>query len=229
MTMVVPVRAFRARGMSGFTLLELIVVMALLSLIMLGLGSAMHAVGHTQERVNDRIQRSDDMRVSSAFIRTALGRVSARRIQNAGIKSPETSEYWFAAAPDAMQWVGVMPARFGAGGRYFFRLGIEAVDGGNALVVRFAPWEDLPSFPDLAPADSRVLAYDVTSFAIRYEDGRTEPPVWSAQWADATRLPSRVAMEIGTGSETWPVVVVPMRPLPMSSRSGSDFVIGGTR
>src|SRR5256885_9315800 len=69
-------RAPSSGRQKGFTLVELLVVMALLSLLMLGLASAMSTVSQTQERVDARLDRMDHQRVSIGFLRTVLGQRS---------------------------------------------------------------------------------------------------------------------------------------------------------
>ena len=63
----------------GFTLVELLVVMTLLSLVMLAMGSALRTTAQTEERIDQRLQRADEMRVANGFLREILGRLSARK------------------------------------------------------------------------------------------------------------------------------------------------------
>lgn len=222
-------KRFTRRKTTGFTLLEVLVVMALLSLVMLALGSALRTVGQTQERIDQRLARADELRVSEAFIRSTLGRISGRMINQPATAQVGSSRFMFAAAPNAVAWVGVMPARFGVGGRYFFRLAVETVGVDTALVIRFKRWEDSSAFPDWATADSRVLAANVTSLSIRYENARMEPPAWTPDWAIADRLPERVALDVQTAAGEWPALVVPLRQLPRSDERGDGFTVGGGR
>ncbi|XJC77943.1 prepilin-type N-terminal cleavage/methylation domain-containing protein [Delftia tsuruhatensis] len=113
-------------GQRGFTLVELLVVMALLSLLMLGLASAMSTVSQTQERVDARLDRMDHQRVSVAFLRSVLGQASAIRRQ-AGLRKQGESELFFEGGPQGMRWLGIMPARFGMGGRTHFQLSVEGM------------------------------------------------------------------------------------------------------
>lgn len=233
--MICPVPAARR----GFTLIEMLVVMSLLSLLMLALGSALQTIAQTQERVDARLAQSDEFRVAAAFIQSTLGRVSARKAEASASAAAGGSSFLFAAAPDALAWVGVMPARFGAGGRYFFRLAAEAQgDGagnsgsaGTALVIRFLPWEPASAFPDWSQAESRVLLADLSALSIRYQ-GPTSPPsapadAWLPRWSDAKQLPERALLELRSGSAQWPPLVVALRQLPISDARSPRFVIGG--
>ena len=64
------------RRLRGFTLLELLVVMGLLSAVMLALGAALRTIAQSEDRVDHRLGQADELRVASAFMRTTLGRVS---------------------------------------------------------------------------------------------------------------------------------------------------------
>lgn len=209
---------------SGFTLIELLVTMALLSLLMLGMASALRTMAQTEERVDGRLARSDELRVTTGFIRTILGRVSARK--TVAPMKEGVSPYLFTGAADAVAWVGVMPARYGAGGRYFFRLAVESVEGVSALVIRFTPWSDTTAFPDWDTADSRVLARDVTHFALSYEDARQPVPTWVTAWQRVDTLPERIQIELVTSAGAWPLCVVAMRSLPASERGSGRFSAG---
>ena len=65
---------------TGFTLMEVLVVMSLLSLVMLALGSSLRTIAQTEERIDQRLSRADEMRIAVSFLRSTLGRVSARKV-----------------------------------------------------------------------------------------------------------------------------------------------------
>ncbi len=196
----------RARG---FTLVEMLVAVALLSLVMLGLGSALHTMGQASQRIDERLARADEMRMAAGFMRTALARVSLRKVPQ---PPPAQPAVLIAAAPDSIAWVGTMPARHGAGGRYFFRIGFEPLEEGAGLVLRFVPWSDLPGFPDFARGDSRVLVRDVRAVRMRFLDAEAQPaPQWLDGWVATDRAPDRVMIDLETAHGTWPTLFLPMR------------------
>ncbi len=207
----------------GFTLVEVLVAMTLLSLVMLGLGSSLRTMAQAEQKIDERLSRADEMRMAANFIRTALARVSLRRVAP---PPPARPSILFAAAPDAVAWVGVMPARFGAGGRYFFRLGLEPLAEGAGLVVRFLPWADQPAFPDFSQAEARVLVRDVRQVQVRYLDTEAAPPAWQAGWTATDRVPERLLIEVETAHGTWPPLFLPLRALPASDPGSGGAVFG---
>ena len=218
----------RPGGERGFTLLEMLVVLVLLSLLMLGLAGALRTVGQAGEKIDQRLARSDDFRVTRTFLRSVLGQVSASKVDSLQAQSTG-GRVVFAGAPDALAWIGIMPARYGAGGRTFFKLSVDAVAGQRALVLRFVPWADGPSFPDWSGATARVLVTRVTGFSIGYEDGRTLPTQWGPAWTFDDRTPDRVNLRIATADGVWPDLVIPLRVLPRGGGGGDGgFVFGGS-
>jgi len=209
---------------AGFTLVEILVVMTLMSVVMLALGSAMRTIAQTEERVDQRLQRADEMRVATNFLASTLGRISPRRSQvpaQVGASLP-----FFSARPDAVMWVGVMPARYGAGGRYFFRLALERQADRADLVIRFTPWTAAAVFPQWAGADSRVLLRGVTRLALEYaqEDGSSQ--AWLPQWPDPQTLPARIRISLRTAAVEWPQITVALRQLPAGDDGRGGFSIG---
>lgn len=191
---------------SGFTLLELLVAMSLLSLVMLGMGSALRSLAQMEGRVDSRLQHADEMRVATGFLRTVLSRVSARKAD----ASPAGSQaHLFAGSAHDIQWLGVMPARHGVAGMHHLRLRIEEV----GLVLRYAAWHG-DAVPDWDRAESLVLVAGATDLATRFEDARREPSHWVDAWAVANAMPQRLALSINTPVGPWPAVVVNMRRLP---------------
>jgi general secretion pathway protein J len=209
----------RARG---FTLLELLVVLALLSLVMLGMGSALRSMAQVEQRMDVRLARFDEMRVATDFLRTVLSRVSARK----GAPSDAgPGAHYFSGSAHEVWWLGVMPARHGVGGMHHFRLGLEPA----GLVLRYQAWRG-ETKPDWGRAESLLLVAGATQLAMRFEDARDEPSRWVDEWAAFDAMPERVALSVATPSGPWPVVVVHMRRLPGTDPElAGDPAYGGGR
>lgn len=207
----------------GFTLVEMLLVLVLLSLLVLAMASALRTASQTEERIDARLERMDDLRIAATFLPSILGRVSA---QKTSLPVPAgQSPYFFIGAPGSITWVGVMPARHGAGGRTHFRLSLS--DQG-ALELRYQPWIDAATVPDWSAAESHVLLTGVTRLALRYEDARGEPPAWSSEWSAIDRLPERVTIEVDTAQLAWPPITVPLRILPVSDPTSNGPIFGGS-
>lgn len=206
--------------------MEMLVVMALLSMLMLGMVSALRAMAQIEQRIDLRAERVDEIRIANGFLRTTLGRVSMRRLKV--VQREGDSPYYFSGQSNAVSWLGIMPARHGSGGRYFFRLALETTpEHPSALVIRFVPWNG-GALPDWSLAENRVLVRKIKSFALSYEDSRQATPAWVAQWERADSLPAHIRIDVETGDGAWPLWVIAMRSLPFSERSGGGSFSSGT-
>lgn len=207
----------------GFTLVEVVVALALLSLVMLVLGSSIRSMGASAERIDARTATIDEMRVATTFLREIVGRTAAQRLE------PPAAGLLFSGAADGVSWVGVMPARFGPSGRHFFRLAVERVSDGSAgLVLRFIPWRwEQAVLPEWSQAESRVLVRNASAVAFSYE-GNGVDQGWLPAWpADEKKLPPRLRLQLTAAGSEWPPLILAIRPLPAgASGGGGRFVTG---
>lgn len=220
---------------AGFTLVEVLIALVLLSMLMLVLTSALRSMGQVEERVERRIEQADDFRLASQLLADTLGRVSARRFAQESADGPAQAPF-FEAGNASLAWIGVMPARFGLGGRHYLRLGLEPIaDGTSALVLRHTPWTGEPSFNNWAQAQALVLAAPVSTLALGYQE-----PI-SGQWADVwpppgmpfgelppNLLPVAVSVQISGPAPEWPPLMLSIGATGAAdSRWGSGGGFGG--
>ncbi|MDF1486407.1 prepilin-type N-terminal cleavage/methylation domain-containing protein [Ramlibacter sp. H39-3-26] len=218
------------RRAGGFTLLEVLVVLTLMSLIMLAMNSALRTTGQVETRIDMRTSRIDQLRVAVGFLRSILERVSTRKF-TAATRSGE-AHFLFEGGANTLSWIGVMPARYGAGGMYFFHLGLEPMgsgDDGVALAIRYAPWRlDATAFPDWAGAERLSLAGGIESITIAYLDANEQPPAWQPAWQDPKHLPDAIMLRVQpVGANEWPAIIVPLRSVSPDGAGGEGTVVGG--
>lgn len=220
-------RCMRRNGSGGFTLVELLVVMTLLSLVVLALGSALRTMAQTQERLDASLARTDDLRVTDMFLRRILGRIAAHK--KPGLLSQGENPFLFRGTAGAIDWIGVMPAGYGSSGRHFLQLNVEAEGGESALVLRYAPWKDDAIPPVWSSAQRHVIAKPISAIQLEYQNAAVEPPQWTPVWNSPDALPERVRVTLTGSRGAWPAVVVPMWQLRGTSALSNVAVFGGTR
>lgn len=211
----------RGSGQRGLTLVEVIVAMAVLSLIVLVLGASLRGISQSAQRVDQRVAAIDEMRVAVAFLRDLFARTVPVRASG-----PER-RLMFDAGATSVSWVGVMPARFGSGGRHAFRLEAEPLaDGSTGLVLRYLPWApDSNGFPDWSAAESRVLVHQVDRVSLAY-GGEGMSAGWQEAWGSREQLPPRLRVDLGSPAGDWPTVILPVR---QRSSASEQVVFGGTQ
>lgn len=222
-------------GGRGFTLVEVLIALALLSLLMLVLSGALRAMGQVEERVDQRVEAADDYRLATQLLGDVLGRVSARR--HAVLQAGSAAQApFFEATPGALAWVGIMPARYGLGGRHYLRLALEAGEGSSQLVLRYAPWTGAATFSAWAQAQRLVLAAPATALTLSYLEPASGQ--WSALWPPpgmpasalpASLLPAAVAIQVEGPEPAWPPLVIALVPTRTSDPSANMGSFGGSR
>lgn len=228
----IPTRV-RSKKPKGFTLLELLVVMTLLSLIMAGLVSAMRAMGQTERKIDARLEQLDNLRAARAFLQQTLSRVSALPLDANGASGKTVIP--FTASSDSLSWVGILPARANLGGRYFFRLAIEHVDNTPALVIRFAPWRPDLIFTDWPQAESRVLFPDMQQLKVQAQGlpksgqdaAATWPNGWQDGWPMADVPPEQVRLTLVDAQGNWPEWIFRLSALPQGDNTYTRVAVGG--
>lgn len=193
--------------MAGFTLVEVLVALTILSAVLVALAGTMRGMAQTSDRVDVRLSRGDDVRVVSEFLRRAMGDMVRHEVVNPAAPGP--MRLLFDGRADSMTWVGVMPAGYGGGGRHLFRLAGEGDAGKLRLVLRYTPADTLEAMPtQWSTLPFKVLNDDLQHLEFRYQGGPAGAPVPSTQWAPTGTLPARVALNISDAQGEWPLLMV---------------------
>ncbi|MFZ4480372.1 MAG: prepilin-type N-terminal cleavage/methylation domain-containing protein [Rhodoferax sp.] len=226
--------ARRSTPQCGFTLLELLVVMSLLSIIMIGLVSALRSMAQTESRIDQRLQRLDEIRVAHVFLRQTLSRASAMTVDEPGATGKRIIP--FVATPESLSWIGIMPARPNIGGRHFFRLSIEENGTGQELVLRFLPWNPDVVLPDWSTAEFRVLVSGIRKMTVQAQGiapqnqnaAQAWPAGWQNGWPIIDALPEQIRLGLTDDQGDWPEWTISLHALPQGDNSFRSTVIGGS-
>jgi general secretion pathway protein J len=199
----------RSRSAAGFTLIEVVLALSLMSVLMLGLVSALRSFGQTGERLERQTMANDDVRLVSSLLYRAIGRSSSRLRQDA----PETNgKLWFAGDGQSLSWAGQLPARHGAGGLTHLRLlreGREDGEGGPYLMLYMARFDGDQHSPEWLVDNRRILLEQVDGLEIRYQGlDQAGERAWFEDWFDQTRLPFMVQLLLTVRGRAWPPIVI---------------------
>lgn len=193
---------------AGFTLVEVVVSLAVLSLIMLATVTALRTFGNTQAAAERLIERVDEIRSVSGFLRDGLeaavvapdaggGRLSL------GPGSAVQIPPYFRGDAQSLEWKA--PLMFGEsyGGVFLLRVGRE--DG--RLVLRWRPPNDTDrdDGADWSEAPGRVLLTGLEELQLAYRPEFDLP--WQEEWSEEGS-PALVRLVIRAGGRFWPELVL---------------------
>ena len=194
----------RRKFARGFTLVEVIVALGVLSLILLATISALRTFANTQASLDRIIGRVDEVRTVSGFIREMLDGAVTGEGGSGGLSVGGTGAglAYFEGSSNWLEWK--TPVLFGEayGGTMIVR--IARVD--DVLVLM---WQDPP--PANAPViwtdkSSRPLLADVEEFQVSFRsefDGDWQSGDWDAEGA-----PALVRLVIKAAGRHWPDLII---------------------
>lgn len=191
----------------GFTLIELVVALALSAVVMLGLVSALASFGKTATTMERKYENSDELRLVSEFIRSTLSRGTVSH----KLRLPDNAELvYFRGGIAEVRWLGVMPPRHGVGGLQHMRLAVSASSGATSLIFQATPFFGEMSEPDWTTLPAVVLVDRLAGLALSYLDPKSGS--WRSDWWHETDLPESVRVELATQDlQHWPTLVVRVR------------------
>lgn len=198
----------------GFTLIEVVVALSLLSLLMLIAMTAFRGLGQTANRLDGLATQNDELRIVSAFLRHTVGAARAIAAESGDLSAigATTGSASFAAAthfrgdPQALSWVSILPARDGVGGLSTLNLTLSENAGEGRLILGFAPFDPTRPTADRNRYTERVLIDRVAELAILYRAaGETE---WASHWHDRSDLPGHVKITLMREHGHWPPLII---------------------
>ena len=203
-----------ATAVRGFSLLEVLLAMVLLS-AGLALGFAtLRAATATTQRGEQLSQRSERMRAASGFLHRRI--VSALPIPfHLDPMAGEARQ--FAGTATQMQFVADLPDYLGRGGPHLHTLAVhDAGQAGLQLTVAFATTVAGKTFPQ--PGDPEVLADGLKSVHFRYRslDESSNLGEWQDEWPRSNELPLQVRIDIESREGPWPPLLITLNQVGQS-------------
>ncbi|MFT7287651.1 MAG: general secretion pathway protein J [Halieaceae bacterium] len=190
------------RRSAGFTLVEMMVSMAILSMIMLATVTGLRTLANTQASLAVLTDRNDELRAVSTFLRDALeSAVVGNDISGLSRGGGVAERTVFESRPESLVWKTTMLFGESAGGSYLVRVGSEE----GQLVMRWqktdprgqsAPWNNVAS---------RTLVQNIQSFAVAYR--RSAGGAWQSAW-DGSGAPGWVRLRVQANERYWPDMVM---------------------
>lgn len=195
----------------GFTLLEVLLGMSLLSVMMLLLYGSLSTCVQNWEAGERKITEVNQLAVVQKFFKNRLESVFPLQDNF----TTEERKFSFQGEQERIQFVSAMPASAGRLGLQLFTLELErgSVEKGSNINVTITPF--FPLLEGKEWDDEKVVILEkVKKMEFTYfgAEDRKEEPEWKNEWLEMKKLPLliSVAIELING-DVWPAIVVSPR------------------
>lgn len=206
----------RAKRLSGgFTLLELLVAMTLLSLIAILVTGGLRLGARAWDAKSEAFERSADIQTVRSFLQRQLSQTYPVSLSDA-----EGTRVAFRGMPDRLTFATLMPTHIGLGGFYLVSLQATETFDRRRFTTRLRLSRPELSLDELdIPGEDALestLLEDIAGLQFGYfgPPAPDAPPEWLEEWTDPTRLPSLILVRVMFSEDDerqWPpLVVAPM-------------------
>lgn len=181
-----------ASSRSGFTLVELLVAIGVLSLLVLLLAGGVRMAMALFERAEERARLAEDVPLIHLRLRRMLEGMVPLEVSSASGRTLVL----FEGNPHELFFVGRLPEMAG-GGLWRLQLHRVGTEHGRFVLNRY-PLESETNPAVTDGLGESVLLQDVVALNLSYfgSDSSGTPPRWWSTWREAPRLPELVRIEI---------------------------------
>jgi general secretion pathway protein J len=183
---------------AGFTLLELLVAMALMALLAVGLGSGIHLGTRVWERAEVGRGEWSERQTTRLLLQRTLQRLIPQSLS----QEPTDATALFLGGRRALRFVGPAPGESAPPGLYRMEFALVPGDSGLEFVFRWQPHTGEPLGAPFIAAGQRVLLSAIDGAALSYFGTREEG--WLAAWNGRVDLPQLVRLEYRPAAERDP-------------------------
>ncbi len=190
------------KSQSGFTMVEMIIALVILSMIMLATLTALRTFAQTQSKIEEVTARLNTTRQVTDFLRRTIGQ--ATPVLFAPVKGDYEASYgtYFIGEQTSLVWVAPMNFGLDAGSSFVFRLSQED----SRLWLQFSPFIDSVTEPDWSELIKYELLADITEFEIGFLGSRASG--WLKEWPLSQASPALVKLTISSAERFLPEIVV---------------------
>jgi len=187
---------------AGFTLLELLIALAITAATVALAFATYGVIGRTEQRANELIARTEHIQSVHNWLQRKLegARLLSRLDSGAQL-------LFFNGNPAGALWVAPLPERGPSGGLHVIRVALDRhADGTVDWVAEALPYDGALMQLDWSRAIRTPLARGLQTLQWYYLDGQAG--IWLQDWpSNRDHYPSRIRIEVADAQGPWPPLV----------------------
>ena len=193
----------------GFTLIEVLIAMTLLSIMVVLLFSSLKICADSWEKGESKITDVNEVAVVYNFFQRHLS--IAKPLWND--LSEEEKVFSFKGKAQSLQFISSFPASAGRSGLQLFSLDLQEEDNEQVIKVTITPFFPVAEGEEWHKEEVTLIKH-VTEFSMAYFgsiDGVSEGS-WQEEWLDIDFLPRLVKINIKLENEIfWPEMIIDLK------------------
>ena len=214
-------------GASGFSLVELLLALSLMSMLLALAYGGLRASTRATNKGQAILEDSSRIRMAHQFVRKQLNQMAPLVFSESDDQQERTV---FEGEARKIRYVAPMPGYLGFGGPQVQELAVVSADEGYALVLSHALLQGFEE-ENLYLRDPIVLIESIEfaefSFLGREETG--ELTAWTTQWEQKELIPEAVSLEIEFTEDVyihWPLLTASVRVDPSALNDLAANLLG---
>lgn len=209
----------------GFTLVEVLIGLALMGFILAMIYSGLYTTSRSWKAGISQADTNDDFRLTSSFIRREISEtVPISR------KDGKDNHVIFEGEKDSLRLVSALPPHVGGGGLYLVVFQQSESNGHSALEFTYGPLdsENVQLDEPGTPVKKQILIDPVSVLTFFYfgREKDDDEPRWYDTWKDRDRLPELVRIHISSEQDSWPELTIRLAAEPVPGRP--ELMLSGT-
>ena len=191
---------------AGFTLVELMIALTLLTMLMTILFGALRHASRALDAGDEANDRANDVLLVHDWLRRELAQAQPLLVRDRN----GAARIAFSGRAETLGFVAPLPAHLGGGGLHWIEFGLE--DSADALQLVLSERPFAPGSEFRESSGRRVLADDLTTAGFSYfgaPEG-AEEPIWQSDWLDRDALPLLIQLRMEPSDDrfAWPALMI---------------------
>jgi general secretion pathway protein J len=200
-----------AKRLKGFTLIEVLIAMTLLSIMVVLLFASLRICAESWEQGESKIAEVNETAVVYNFFQRHLS--PAIPLWNDFAKKTIDKTFSFQGKKQSLEFVSVFPASSGRAGMQLFSITQQEQDKERVIKVTLTPFFPVSKGDGWRPEEV-VLLRHVSDFSLAYfgaVDGASESS-WQDEWVEKDIQPQLVKIRINTTNDVfWPEMIIELK------------------